>query len=586
MRKITKYLAATAVLSFALTINANAAVKSVTITAPTKSASYTAYVAGKSISKNLKVAVKTTGKKDSKAVTYKSSNSKVVSITNKGKMTFKKAGKATITVASKKSPKIKDTLKITVKQGAKKILVTTKEGYAVGKTFTITKGKSISTKVVQTPLTAGNKVKWTTSNKKVATVSSKGVIKAVKTGTAKITAVASDGCGAKFTTKIKVVAGKVTGLKVNKTKLTLTKGKTGTVKATVSTSGKGANTKLLWTSSNTKVATVSQTGKIKAIKKGTATITVKTIDGSNKKATIKITVINPVKPTEPVTEPTTKPVEPTTEPTTKPEEPTTEPTTKPEEPTTEPTTKPEEPTTEPTTKPEEPTTEPTTKPEEPTTEPTTKPESKLTKFEVTVDTAKAAKDGITANGTNTIKWDNPEQAFKASTALTNDTTAYLKNNPLGIKFDIKLTGMSLSVDGKGYVTKYENDTWKLFTAEGKEVSVKETLKDKTIVNLNVKKDTTKTELDSNLNRLYMGHRNLKEKTYDYGTGVLTVGKDEYKITKAVVDGSAHALKLTVNGADVTVDMTENNTFVLEGKEDITSIKNAVKAIFSDAITIK
>ncbi len=542
MRKITKYLAATAVLSFALTINANAAVKSVTITAPTKSASYTAYVAGKSISKNLKVAVKTTGKKDSKAVTYKSSNSKVVSITNKGKMTFKKAGKATITVASKKSPKIKDTLKITVKQGAKKILVTTKEGYAVGKTFTITKGKSISTKVVQTPLTAGNKVKWTTSNKKVATVSSKGVIKAVKTGTAKITAVASDGCGAKFTTKIKVVAGKVTGLKVNKTKLTLTKGKTGTVKATVSTSGKGANTKLLWTSSNTKVATVSQTGKIKAIKKGTATITVKTIDGSNKKATIKITVINPVKPTEPVTEPTTKPVEPTTE--------------------------------------------PTTKPEEPTTEPTTKPESKLTKFEVTVDTAKAAKDGITANGTNTIKWDNPEQAFKASTALTNDTTAYLKNNPLGIKFDIKLTGMSLSVDGKGYVTKYENDTWKLFTAEGKEVSVKETLKDKTIVNLNVKKDTTKTELDSNLNRLYMGHRNLKEKTYDYGTGVLTVGKDEYKITKAVVDGSAHALKLTVNGADVTVDMTENNTFVLEGKEDITSIKNAVKAIFSDAITIK
>ena len=542
MRKITKYLAATAVLSFALTINANAAVKSVTITAPTKSASYTAYVAGKSISKNLKVAVKTTGKKDSKAVTYKSSNSKVVSITNKGKMTFKKAGKATITVASKKSPKIKDTLKITVKQGAKKILVTTKEGYAVGKTFTITKGKSISTKVVQTPLTAGNKVKWTTSNKKVATVSSKGVIKAVKTGTAKITAVASDGCGAKFTTKIKVVAGKVTGLKVNKTKLTLTKGKTGTVKATVSTSGKGANTKLLWTSSNTKVATVSQTGKIKAIKKGTATITVKTIDGSNKKATIKITVINPVKPTEPVTEPTTKPVEPTTE--------------------------------------------PTTKPEEPTTEPTTKPESKLTKFEVTVDTAKAAKDGITANGTNTIKWDNPEQAFKASTALTNDTTAYLKNNPLGIKFDIKLTGMSLSVDGKGYVTKYENDTWKLFTAEGKEVSVKETLKDKTIVNLNVKKDTTKTELESNLNRLYMGHRNLKEKTYDYGTGVLTVGKDEYKITKAVVDGSAHALKLTVNGADVTVDMTENNTFVLEGKEDITSIKNAVKAIFSDAITIK
>lgn len=62
MRKITKYLAATAVLSFALTINANAAVKSVTITAPTKSASYTACSelgTGMQIIQGIKVAAET-----------------------------------------------------------------------------------------------------------------------------------------------------------------------------------------------------------------------------------------------------------------------------------------------------------------------------------------------------------------------------------------------------------------------------------------------------------------------------------------------------------------------------------------------
>ena len=75
-------------------------------------------------------------------------------------------------------------------------------------------------------------------------------------------------------------------VKLNKTKVTLAKGKTVTLKATVTPSS--ANEKLTWSSSNKKVATVSKKGKVKAIKKGTATITVKTSSG--KKATCKVTV--------------------------------------------------------------------------------------------------------------------------------------------------------------------------------------------------------------------------------------------------------------------------------------------------------
>jgi hypothetical protein len=82
---------------------------------------------------------------------------------------------------------------------------------------------------------------------------------------------------------------KATGITINKTALTLTTGKTYALKATIAPAN--ANTKAIsWTSSNTKVATVDKNGNVKAIGKGTATITATTTDGSNIKKTCKVTV--------------------------------------------------------------------------------------------------------------------------------------------------------------------------------------------------------------------------------------------------------------------------------------------------------
>ncbi len=78
-----------------------------------------------------------------------------------------------------------------------------------------------------------------------------------------------------------------TKVTLNKTSATLTVGKTMTLKATLSP--KKATSKLTWTSSNKKIATVDSSGKVKGVKAGTATITVKTANG--KKATCKVTVI-------------------------------------------------------------------------------------------------------------------------------------------------------------------------------------------------------------------------------------------------------------------------------------------------------
>ena len=132
------------------------------------------------------VRIKTTAIKGDKIKSAKSSNSKVAKVSVKnGKLTVKglKAGKATVTVTSTKGAKA--TVKITVQ---KQKVATKKLSATVSTKQTLKKGKRVTLKVAKTPFTAQDTVKWTSSNKKVATVTSKGVVKGLKKGTATITA--------------------------------------------------------------------------------------------------------------------------------------------------------------------------------------------------------------------------------------------------------------------------------------------------------------------------------------------------------------------------------------------------------------
>ncbi len=92
----------------------------------------------------------------------------------------------------------------------------------------------------------------------------------------------------------KPAVNKITKVTLNQKSVTLNKGKSTTVKATV-TPTNATNKKLKWTTSNSKVATVSQSGKVTAKGKGIATFKAMTTDGSNKYATLKVTVKQPVK---------------------------------------------------------------------------------------------------------------------------------------------------------------------------------------------------------------------------------------------------------------------------------------------------
>ncbi len=143
------------------------------------------------------------------------------------------------------------------------------------------------------------KIRWSSSNAKIASVTSKGTVKAVKNGSAKIYAkVSATGTvtgvkAGKTTIKAAIGAKKYTStitvknpsFTLNASKITLSKGQSYIVKP------KAAPTaKITWRSSNSAVASVNTKGVILAKKSGSATISAKA-NGITR--TISITVTNP-----------------------------------------------------------------------------------------------------------------------------------------------------------------------------------------------------------------------------------------------------------------------------------------------------
>ena len=203
-------------------------------------------------------------------------------------------------------------LTTTVEAAAKKITLkaSSKKVYA---------GKTVK---INAKATKGAKLSYKTSNKKIATVNSKGVITGKSAGTAKITITAKK---SKYKTVKKTITVKV--VKQNQSIAVVNQNLTAGQNKNL---GAKAKTGLTYKSSNTKIVTVDKKGNLKALKVGTAKITVsaKTSGIYNKASkTIIIKVVNkaPVKPVTPTKKPeaqnpteTPKPTE-TPEPTKVPE---------------------------------------------------------------------------------------------------------------------------------------------------------------------------------------------------------------------------------------------------------------------------
>ena len=239
------------------------------------------------LKKGNKVKLKATVKPASiaKKVTlnWSSSMKKVATVSSKGVVKGIKKGTAIITVKVR-GTSIKAKCTVRVGTPVKKVTVNKSK-----LTLNVGDKKTISTTV--TPKSATyKKVSYTSSAPKVASVSSKGKITAMKAGTTTITVKAKDGSGkkAKVTVTVKAVV-KVTNITISATKSTLSVGETTTATAKITPSN-AANKSVTWSSSNASVAKVDNTGKITALSAGTATIKATAKDGSKKYGSVKITV--------------------------------------------------------------------------------------------------------------------------------------------------------------------------------------------------------------------------------------------------------------------------------------------------------
>ena len=197
-------------------------------------------------------------------ITWKSSDAKVATVDAKGNVKAVNAGTATITATL---GKVSATFTVTVKNPS----ITAKADSSV----IYTKSKTTTKINVVKDGVTGNAT-FRSSNKKVATVSANGTVKAKKVGKVNITVQVGN-----YKQVVKITVKKPT-MKLTKSSAKLKKGKKVTIKVKAA-----PVSKVTFKSSNKKVATVSSKGVVKAKKKGTAIITVK-CNGITKK--FKVTV--------------------------------------------------------------------------------------------------------------------------------------------------------------------------------------------------------------------------------------------------------------------------------------------------------
>ncbi len=208
-------------------------------------------------------------------MTWTTSNKKIVRVSKTGKIRAVAPGTATVTVISQDGGR-KATCTVTVKRPKIQSLATEQT--------TMEMGLGTKQAIVLIPTPAGastTKVKYVSSNKSVAKVSSSGVVSAVGEGTAIITITPNDGGGGRGTmVVVKVERKDVVGIKLDRNLMTMNVGNTTKLKATILPED-ATNQSVTWTSSNTNVCTVDKNGNVKAVGTGTCRITCTSNDPYN-----------------------------------------------------------------------------------------------------------------------------------------------------------------------------------------------------------------------------------------------------------------------------------------------------------------
>ena len=233
----------------------------------------------KGTSETLKATINPSDTTDDKTLKWTSSNPNIATVDNTGKVTAVSGGTATITVKSQNGKEASCEVKVTSKI----------ESISLNKSnITLSKGTSETLKATINPsdATDDKTLKWTSSNPNIATVDNTGKVTAVSGGTATITVKSQNGKEASCEVK---VTSKIESISLNKSNITLSKGTSETLKATINPSDATDDKTLTWKSEDENIAKVDGNGKVTGVGTGTTNITVTTSNG--KSATCKVTVV-------------------------------------------------------------------------------------------------------------------------------------------------------------------------------------------------------------------------------------------------------------------------------------------------------
>ena len=215
------------------------------------------------------------------AVVWTSSNEEVATVSDTGYVEICGVGTAVITVTA---GNVKDACKITVPQLIDWIEFDEDE-------IELKAGQTYQLKPYISPSDATNKkLKYTSSDTKVAEVSASGLVTAKSEGEAKIRAAATDGSDEYAVCYVTVTGkAKVTGITLDRTSAEVKRGEKLTLNVTVSPSY-ASNKKVVWKSANTKIATVDANGSVTAKAPGRTKITVTSAENSSYQASCTVTV--------------------------------------------------------------------------------------------------------------------------------------------------------------------------------------------------------------------------------------------------------------------------------------------------------
>ena len=233
----------------------------------------------KGTSETLQAIINPSDTTDDKTLKWTSRNPDVATVDNTGKVTAVGGGTATITVKSQNGKEASCEVKVTSKI----------ESISLNKSnITLSKGTSETLKATINPsdTTDDKTLKWTSSNPNIATVDNTGKVTAVGGGTATITVKSQNGKEASCEVK---VTSKIESISLNKSNITLSKGTSETLKATINPSDATDDKTLTWKSEDENIAKVDGNGKVTGVGTGTTNITVTTSNG--KSATCKVTVV-------------------------------------------------------------------------------------------------------------------------------------------------------------------------------------------------------------------------------------------------------------------------------------------------------